>query len=113
MTFTNSTTQTSAPTAGSPVRHRDQFPLLTNHGHVLLCIASHGDVRISELARLTGIGERATYRIVSDLVKAGYLSRQRLGRRNKYSINTSVSLRHPLENRFVVSDFVRSEMTSD
>lgn len=72
------------------------WTFLTNHGHVLLCIAKNPDVRISEIADLVGIGERATQRIVGDLVTAGYVTRIKVGRRNRYTVDGALPLRHPL-----------------
>ena len=74
------------------------WTLLTNHGHVLLCLASNPDLRISELADLVGIGERAAQNIVNDLVEAHYVTRTRRGRRNRYVVHRDLPLRHPLES---------------
>ena len=73
------------------------WTFLTNHGHVLVCIAQDPQVRIAEIARLVGIGERAAHRIVSDLVDGGYVERSRVGRRNVYAVRMEAALRHPLE----------------
>lgn len=69
---------------------------LTNHAHVLLCIARDPDTRTRDIADRVGITERATQRIVSDLVGEGYLTRTRIGRRNRYAINRHGHLRHPV-----------------
>lgn len=74
------------------------WTFLSNHAHVLLCIAKEPDVRLSEVARLVGIGERAVHRIVHDLIEAGYLSVTKIGRRNVYDIDLDLPLRHPLES---------------
>lgn len=70
--------------------------VLTNHGNVLLCVARDPTIRISELADRVGIGERAAQKIIADLVSDGYLLRRKEGRRNRYEINRSAQLRHPL-----------------
>jgi DNA-binding IclR family transcriptional regulator len=70
---------------------------VTNHTQVLLCIARDPDVRLRDLAPLVGITERAAQRIVADLIEAGFVERQRIGRRNRYSINRSVAMRHPAQ----------------
>jgi DNA-binding transcriptional regulator PaaX len=70
--------------------------VLTNHGNVLLCIARQPKIRISEIADNVGIGERAAQKIVADLVTEGYLVRIKEGRRNRYEVNRSAHLRHPL-----------------
>ena len=70
--------------------------VLTNHGNVLLCIAREPTIRISEIADKVGIGERATQKIVADLVSEGFLVRIKEGRRNRYEINRNAHLRHAL-----------------
>ena len=72
------------------------WTFLTNHAHVLLCIARDPDIRIRDIADGVGITERAAQRIVSDLVDEGYVQRKRVGRRNEYVVNSEVPLRHPL-----------------
>lgn len=70
---------------------------LTNHGRALLCLANRPDLRIRDLAALLGITERSAQKIVGDLVKAGYVSRTRVGRRNAYEINVEMPLRFDRE----------------
>jgi DNA-binding MarR family transcriptional regulator len=67
---------------------------VTNHTQVLLCIARDPDVRLRDVAEMVGITERAVQRIVADLVEAGYLERERVGRRSRYSINRETEMRH-------------------
>jgi predicted transcriptional regulator len=62
---------------------------------VLLCLHRNPRVRLRDIAETVGITERAAQRIVSDLVEAGYVSRRREGRRNRYVLNLSVPMRHP------------------
>jgi len=76
---------------------KPEWTFLTNHGHVLLLIARSPDIRLARIADLVGIGERAVHRIVDDLVRAGYLTRQRVGRRSVYTVDLDRPLRHPLE----------------
>lgn len=91
----------------APAKPKKAWTFLTNHGHVLVCISQNPDVRISEIADLVGIGERATHRIVQDLVEGGYVVRTHVGRRNTYSIDFSRSLRHPLEADHAIGDVFR------
>ena len=74
---------------------RAPWTLVTNHGLALLVIAAQPSCRISEIARILGITERATIRMINDLVRAGYVARTRIGRRNAYAINREARLRHP------------------
>ena len=67
---------------------------MTNHLLVLMCIAENSDVRMIDVAQRLGITERAVQGIVADLVDAGYLARERVGRRNHYRINRDMPLRH-------------------
>ena len=83
------------PSAPETSPHSTWF-VLTNHGNVLLCVAREPTIRISEIADKVGVGERAAQRIVADLVAEGYLVRIKEGRRNRYEINRSAHLRHPL-----------------
>src|SRR3954470_22121972 len=68
---------------------------VTNHTQVLLCIARDPEVRLRDMADTVGITERAAQRIVADLIEAGYVERQRVGRRNRYSVNRGIAMRHP------------------
>ncbi|HEX7104752.1 MAG TPA: winged helix-turn-helix domain-containing protein [Acidothermaceae bacterium] len=77
---------------------RPTWTFLTNHAHVLLCIHRDGDIRLRDLADAVGITERAAQKIVADLADAGYLRRQRVGRRNRYEIIADRPLRHPVES---------------
>ena len=70
------------------------FFLLTNHGQVLLAVAEKPDVRIREIADRVGITERATQRIVAELVEAGYVRTARVGRRNEYTVDHAHAMRH-------------------
>ena len=73
------------------------WTFLTNHAHVLLCIARDPGIRLRDVATEVGITERAAQRIVAELVEAGYISRTREGRRNHYEVHGDLPLRHPLE----------------
>lgn len=87
-------------------RPGDGWTFLTNHAHVLVCVARHPDVRIRNLAACAGITERATQRIISELVGAGYLTKHRLGRRNFYEIQPHMPLRHPVERHHVIGEIL-------
>jgi DNA-binding IclR family transcriptional regulator len=71
------------------------FAFLTNHGLVLLCIADDPRARMRDIAATVDITERAAQRIVADLVAAGYVHRERDGRRNRYTVRTDLSLALP------------------
>jgi len=78
------------------------WTFLTNHAHVLFCIARDPEVRLRDVAALVGITERAVQRIVTDLETAGYLTVSKEGRRNRYQVNLDRPLRHPIERHRTV-----------
>ena len=82
------------------------WDFLTNHAHVLICIASDPGARLREIAAAVGITERAAHRIVSELVEEGYVLREREGRRNRYEIVPKLPLRHPLVRQRKVGDLL-------
>jgi DNA-binding IclR family transcriptional regulator len=67
---------------------------VTNHTQVLLCIAQDEDMRTRDIAQRVGITERAAQRIVADLVEAGFVTVERVGRRNRYAIDRGAAMRH-------------------
>ena len=73
------------------------WTFLSNHAHVLLCIAREPEILLRKVADRVGITERAVQRIVADLEQGGYLSRVREGRRNRYEVHADRPLRHPVE----------------
>ena len=98
-----------SPTDPTDPPERDEassWTFLTNHAHVLLCIAREPDVRLRDVAELVNITERAVQRIVTDLVDAGYVERQRHGRRNSYLVRDDLPLRHPIERHERVSSLI-------
>jgi hypothetical protein len=83
-----------------------RWTFLTNHARVLLCIAEDPGVRLREIGERVGITERAAHRIVRELDDAGYISRERHGRRNRYAINPNLHLPDPLARRQRVGDLI-------
>ncbi len=71
------------------------FGFLTNHGLTLLCIANDPGVRMRDIAADVQITERAAQRIVADLIDAGYLDRERVGRRNRYTVRAGLPISLP------------------
>jgi hypothetical protein len=86
---------------------RPGWTFLTNHGHVLVCIANDPGVRGRDIAARVGITERAAQAIVADLVGEGYVKRTRIGRRNHYEVNPDRSLRHPVEQPHTTGELLR------
>lgn len=90
----------------APSAPQVSWDFLTNHAHVLLCIARNPECRIRDLAEQVGITERAVQRIVSDLEDAGYLAHARDGRRNRYEVKPDVPFRHPLEQHRNIAELI-------
>ena len=70
------------------------WTFLTNHAQVLLCLAEEPDIRLREVAERVGITERASQRILAELVEAGYVEVERVGRRNSYTVDREHAMRH-------------------
>jgi predicted transcriptional regulator len=79
---------------------------LTSHARVLLCIAQDPGIRLREIGERVDVTERAAHRIVGELADAGYLSRERHGRRNRYTINSDLTLPDPVARRQRVGDLI-------
>jgi len=73
-----------------------RWTFFTNHLRVLTALAGNPDLRLREIADEVGITERAAHRIIGELVDAGYLTRTRVGSRNRYEIHPEAALGHPL-----------------
>ena len=84
----------------------NSWHFLTNHAQVLLCIENDPDVRMRDIAGTVGVTERAAQRITNDLVEAGYLTRERIGRRNRYRINPKVRMRHPAQREHLIGELL-------
>jgi MarR family protein len=72
------------------------WTFLTNHAQVLVCIARDPGIRLRDIGERVGITERAAHRIVVELADAGYITRERNGRRNYYTINAHFPLPDPI-----------------
>jgi DNA-binding MarR family transcriptional regulator len=71
---------------------------LSNHTQVLLRIQRDPEARLRDIAEHVGITERAAQRIVTDLIESGYVERERVGRRNRYTITADIEMRHPAQD---------------
>jgi DNA-binding Lrp family transcriptional regulator len=82
------------------------WSFLTNHAQVLIRLAEDPDIRLRELGDAVGITERAAHRIVTDLTVAGYVTRTRTGRRNRYGVRYDLPLPDPLARGQKVGDLL-------
>lgn len=75
-----------------------RWTLLTGHGHVLVEIARNPDARIRDISALVDLTERTVQAIVTDLEEAGYITRARIGRRTRYTVNPDSPFRHSAQD---------------
>ena len=80
---------------------------LTNHARVLLCIAQDPDVRLRDLAAALDITERTAYGIVVDLAEAGYVVKEKEGRRNRYRIQAHLPLRDSISRARTIGELLQ------
>ena len=80
------------------------WSFLTNHARVLLCIAHDPGVRLRDIAATVRITERSAYGIVTDLTAAGYIVKQKDGRRNRYQIQPHMPLPEPASQRPAIGE---------
>lgn len=78
---------------------------MSNHGHVLVCLALDPQVRMRDVAAQVGITERAVQLIVRDLHEEGFVMTRKVGRRNHYTVVRSQRFRHPLEAHLRIGSF--------
>lgn len=88
------------------------WTFLSNHGHVLVCLARNPDMRLRDVAAAVGITERAVQKIIGDLERARVLDREREGRRNRYHLHVDQPLRHPLESHRSIGALLRTILTA-
>ena len=79
---------------------------LTNHARVLLCIARDPGVRLRDIAVSVGITERSAFAIVSDLAVAGYIVKEKGGRRNRYRVDTQRPMPESADRRLAIGDLL-------
>lgn len=83
------------------------WTFLSNYGHVLVCLALDPQARLRDIAARVGITERAVQGIVRSLEHAGYVHKERVGRRNTYAVEGDQPFRHTLESGVAIGDFLR------
>jgi len=94
----------SEPTA-LPASFPD-WTFLSNHAHVLVCLSTMPDARLRDISARVGVTERAVQKLCADLEAAGFLERQRVGRRNVYRLHLDRPLRHPLESHHTAAELL-------
>ena len=89
-----------------------EWKFLTNHAHVLLCVAHEPQIRLREIAEAVGITERAAHRIIAELEEGGYISRERRGRRNLYRFHPDAVMAHPNLQNSMLGELSLSELVA-
>ena len=79
---------------------------LTNHALVLLCIARDPGARLRDIASSVGITERSAFGIVSDLTVAGYIVKEKGGRRNRYRVETQRPVPESADRHLAIGDLL-------
>jgi len=87
------------------------WALLSNHGLVLLSVADKPEATTREVATNLGMTERSVQRIVSNLDSAGYIKKERAGRRNRYEVDYEKPLRHPAKKDKSVGNLLAELVT--
>lgn len=82
------------------------WTFLTHHGHVLVALSQDPELTVDHIAARVGITARATASILNDLVEAGYVEKERIGRRNTYTVHGEIPLRHPLNSQTQVAELI-------
>lgn len=85
-----------------------RWTFLTNHALALSCIARDNSATAIEIANQIAITERATRKIIADLLDAGYITKKREGRCNRYRINPDLRLRHPSHGETAVGTLLEA-----
>lgn len=112
-TLTTDRARQRAPEYGVAVSDSAKgWTFLTNHGHVLVCLAVDPDARLRDIAERVGITERAVQQIVAELEQEGYVAKERVGRRNHYAVVREGRFRHPLEEGLTVGAFLDVVLTA-
>lgn len=83
------------------------WTFLSNHGHILIHLHKYPDSLVREIAEEVGITERSALSILSDLEEGGYITVERVGRRNHYRVNSQKSFRHPIEAQKPLSSLLK------
>ena len=87
---------------------KPRWTFITNHGLVLSYIFHNPTSTAREIASSIGVTERTTHKIISDLEKEGYISREKVGRRNFYNVDPQLPLRHHTKADIMVEDVLES-----
>jgi DNA-binding IclR family transcriptional regulator len=83
-----------------------KWTFLTNHARALVCIAHDPGVRLRDVAATLDVTERSAFGIVNDLTEAGYVVKEKEGRRNRYRVQAHLPLRESIDPEKTVGEFL-------
>ena len=110
-TFTNKVPEekkeTSLRDIGPIMAERPQWGFLSNHTHVLVCLYQDPDMRLNEISVRVGLTLRIVQKIIKELTDEKVISIEKVGRRNRYSINGEYPFRHELESHCNIGQLLR------
>ena len=89
-------------------RRGRKWLFVTSHASVLIEVDRDPDLTVREIAERVGLTERQAHRVLADLVEEGYLTREKIGRRNRYRVNHEVPMRHPAIAQNEVGQLLRA-----
>ena len=87
-----------------------EWTFFSNYAHVIFLVAEDGDITVREMSKRIGITERAVQRILAVFTETGYINITKNGRQNHYQIDSSLSLKHPIEKHISIgqlTDFIK------
>ena len=89
------------------------WSFLTKHGLAMVFIANHPEARLRDIASALEVTERTAFGLMVDLVEAGYVVKQREGRRNRYQLQEHLPLRSPVGQDRTVGEVLDLLVGSD
>jgi len=82
------------------------WSFFTNHARVLICVARDPGVRLRDLAAVLDITERSAHGIVTELVEAGYVVKEKEGRRNRYHVEAQLPLPESISRERTIGEIL-------
>jgi DNA-binding IclR family transcriptional regulator len=82
------------------------WSFVSSHGAVLIAVTRQPDATVREIAERVSLTERQAHRVLADLVAEGYVTRERVGRRNRYSVDPKRAMRHPSLEGHTIADLL-------
>jgi DNA-binding Lrp family transcriptional regulator len=90
------------------IEEKSNWRLISNHGLVLICLENYEGYPMRVIGQVIGITERAVQRIIADLEKEAYIKREKVGRKNRYSILKESKMRHSVNGHCTVGQFLKT-----